>query len=149
MYQIQINRKDTLVTIRYTVDSILRELHQEEKADCENGERNQLIEVVGKIITSEIKSITTRKNSYEFLNEISPVEKCLKIMCPSLCLLLSSIGFDTPRLISSIGPAVMQACKPRGLMSPLQIGLASQLHHHFSSRFLIDTLHNLGFCSSY
>ncbi|VDI57078.1 Hypothetical predicted protein [Mytilus galloprovincialis] len=23
------------------------------------------------------------------------------------------------------------------------------MHHHFSSRFLIDTLYNLGFCSSY
>ena len=34
-------------------------------------------------------------------------------------------------------------------MSPVQIGMASQLHHHFSSRFLIVTLHNLGFCSSY
>ena len=33
-------------------------------------------------------------------------------------------------------------------MSPEQIGLALQLHHHFSSRFLIETLHNLGFYSS-
>ena len=43
----------------------------------------------------------------------------------------------------------MQACIPRGLMSHVQIGLDSQLHHHFSSQFLIDSLYNLGFCSFY
>ena len=32
------NGKDTLVTFRDTVDRILREFHQEEKADSENGE---------------------------------------------------------------------------------------------------------------
>ena len=34
-------------------------------------------------------------------------------------------------------------------MSPLQLGLGVQLHHHFGSRFLVDTLHSLGFCCSY
>ena len=127
------NGKETLVTFRDTVDKILREYHQEVKADSENGERDQLIKVVGRIIRSEIKSITTRKDSYEFLNEISSVEKCLNFVCPSFCLLLSSIGVDTPRLISFIGQAIIQAWRPRGLMSAVQIGLASRLHHHFSS----------------
>ncbi len=31
----------------------------------------------------------------------------------------------------------------------LQLGLGVQLHHHFASRFLIDTLHHHGFCCSY
>jgi len=101
------NWKETLVTFRDTVDRILREFHKEEKADSENGERDQLIKIVGQIIRSEIKSVTTRKDSYEFLNEISSVEKCLNFVCPSLCLLLSSIGVDTPRPISSIGQAIM------------------------------------------
>ena len=35
------------------------------------------------------------------------------------------------------------------MLAPLQIGLAVQMHHHFSSRFLIDSLHKHGFCSSY
>ena len=43
----------------------------------------------------------------------------------------------------------MQAARPRVLLAPLQVGLAVQLHHHFSSRFLIDSLHKHGFCSSY
>ena len=42
-----------------------------------------------------------------------------------------------------------QAARPRVLLAPLQIGLYVQLHHHFASRFLIDSLHRLGFCCSY
>lgn len=33
------------------------------------------------------------------------------------------------------------------VVAPLQIGLGIQMHHHFGSRFLIDRLYNLGFCS--
>ena len=29
------------------------------------------------------------------------------------------------------------------------MGLAIQVHHHYASRFLVDSLHNLGFCCSY
>ena len=39
--------------------------------------------------------------------------------------------------------------RPSALLAPLQIGLAVQMHHHFASRFLVDTLNKLGFCSSY
>ena len=35
------------------------------------------------------------------------------------------------------------------LLAPLQIGLAVQLHHHYASHFLVDSLHPLGFCCSY
>lgn len=51
--------------------------------------------------------------------------------------------------VSSIGQALMQATRPRCLLSPLQIGLAIQMHNNFGSRSLIDTLYNMGFCSSY
>ncbi|KAJ8358218.1 hypothetical protein AAFF_G00022320 [Aldrovandia affinis] len=50
---------------------------------------------------------------------------------------------------ASIGQAIMQATRPKVILAPLQIGLGVQLHHHFASRFLIDTLHQLGFCCSY
>ena len=35
------------------------------------------------------------------------------------------------------------------IISLLQIGLAIQMHHHFGSKFLIDTLNSHGICSSY
>ncbi len=35
------------------------------------------------------------------------------------------------------------------ILCPVQLGLSVQLHHHFSSRFLIDSLNSLGFGCSY
>jgi len=43
----------------------------------------------------------------------------------------------------------MQATRPRVILAPLQLGLGIEMHHHFASRFLIDSLHSHGFCSSY
>lgn len=56
---------------------------------------------------------------------------------------------DCVTKISAIGQAIIQATRPRIVMAPLQIGLGIQMHHHFGSQFLIDTLYNLGFCLSY
>ena len=43
----------------------------------------------------------------------------------------------------------MQSVRPRILNTPLQLGLGVQMHRQFGSRFLIDKLNQLGFCSSY
>ena len=51
--------------------------------------------------------------------------------------------------LASIGRVMMQAARPRVLLAPLQVGVAVQLHHHFASRFLIDSFHRHGFCCSY
>ena len=51
--------------------------------------------------------------------------------------------------IAAIGQAIAQTTRPRSLIPPLQIGLGVQLHHQYGSRFLIETLNSLGFCSSY
>ena len=59
------------------------------------------------------------------------------------------LGSAAKKKIASIGQAIIQAVRPRVLLAPLQIGLAVQLHHHYASRFLVDSLHHLGFCCSY
>ena len=35
------------------------------------------------------------------------------------------------------------------ILEPLLLGLGVQMHHHFASKFLFDSLHAHGFCSSY
>ena len=50
---------------------------------------------------------------------------------------------------ASIGQAIVQVTQPRVVLTPLQLGLGVQLHHHFRSKFLLDTFHGHGFCCSY
>ena len=51
--------------------------------------------------------------------------------------------------MTSLGNSIIQAARPRSVIAPLQLGLAIQMHNHFGSKFLIDTLDRLGFSSSY
>ena len=53
------------------------------------------------------------------------------------------------KTLTSVGQVIMQSVGPRILNMPLQLGLGVQMHRQFGSRFLIDTLNELGFCSSY
>jgi len=59
------------------------------------------------------------------------------------------VGKDVELQIASVGQAIVQAARPRVVLAPLQLGLGVQMHHHFASKFLIDSLHAHGFCSSY
>ena len=47
------------------------------------------------------------------------------------------------------GQAIKQAAWPRVLLAPLQFGLGVQMHHHYASHFLINSLHYNGFCCSF
>ena len=58
-------------------------------------------------------------------------------------------GIDVDVKLASIGQAIIQAARPRVLMAPLQIGLGVQMHHHFQSKLLIESLNSHGFCYSY
>ena len=91
------------------------------------------------------------KETYPLSSGMSSVEIAISFLPESLTLLLDTLidGADKKLRIASIDQAIMQATRPRALMAPLQLGLAVQMHHHFGSRFLIDSLHRHGHCSFY
>lgn len=70
-----------------------------------------------------------------------------KLLQKFLSVIIKSKGAELKR--ASLGQAITQAARPKGIIAPLQLGLAIQMHHHFASKFLIDSLHSHGFCSSY
>jgi hypothetical protein len=58
-------------------------------------------------------------------------------------------GKNTQHKVASIGQAIVQSVRPRSVIPPLQIGLGVQLFHLHRSKFLLQTLHSMAFCSSY
>ena len=82
---------------------------------------------------------------------IETEERCFNFVPDSLKLLLEGIlgRKDVGLKLASIGQAIMQATRPQVLLALLQVGLGIQLHHHFASHFLIDSLCRHGFCCSY
>ncbi|CAG2250738.1 unnamed protein product [Mytilus edulis] len=147
----EINGKSDVVTFKMTASEILHEFYNQPKDEDIQVKQKRLIEVAAKLILNDIKSIPTNKEVYpdpSILSSISANQEFLPSSLRTfLTTLLNSMTSDIK--ICSIGQAVMQATRPRVIMAPLQVGLGIQLHHHFASKYLIDVLHTLGFCSSY
>ena len=82
---------------------------------------------------------------------MASVDLALSFLPESLRILLDYIitSKDSQIKTAPIGQAIIQSARPRILIAPLQLGPWVQLHNHFGSRFLIDTLNSHGFCCSY
>lgn len=144
----EINGLSNVVTFKSTAFSILNDFFHSSKMDDCNEEKVRLVKTVAQILKSDIKDIKTSKDTYPSFSDLSSVQHNLAYIPESLKLLLEElfVGNDADLKVASIGQAIVQAVRPRVLIAPLQVGLAVQMHHHFASRFLVDTLNSHGFC---
>nr|XP_054767556.1 uncharacterized protein LOC129274841 [Lytechinus pictus] len=147
----EINGKQDVVTFRDTASSILVGFHKQSKNDSPELEKKRIIETAAKLIHSDVKFQETKRGVYSSPADISSTSVALDFIPDTLKLLLMNmfVGINVDVKVASIGQAIMQAVRPRVLLAPLQLGLGVQLHRHFASRFLIDTLHSQGFCCSF
>lgn len=112
----------------------------------------RVIKSAAKLIKVDICLVDDPKTHYVIaINSSIFCKKNFEYVPESLRLLLqaSLTTGDVQSKVSSNGQAVMQSTRPRSSIAPQQIGLGIQIHHHFGSTFLIDTLNSLGFSSSY
>jgi len=147
----EINGKSNVVTFRTTAQAVLHEFHSQQKSNTPEQEKMSIIEAAAKFIREDIKSVPSSNSHYPSFREIESEEENLNFLPKSLRFLLQEIikrknvGVQT----ASIGQAIMQVTRPRVLVAPLQLGVGVQVHHHFASRFLNDSLHVHGSCSPY
>ena len=111
----------------------------------------RIIDTAAKLIKSEVKLVVQLNDNYPTSAKMSSTDSALAFVPDSLEQLLRklAVGKKTDTKIASIGQAIMQFARPRALIAPLQIGLGVQMHQHFGSKFLIDSLYQHGFRSSY
>jgi len=147
----EINGTPNIVTARSTASKILQYFYNLPKEDDIEKQKRQIIETAVRLIQSDIKSKDANKDIYPTSTDMSTVQNCLEYLPDSLQLFLNKlfVGKDTKLKEAAIGHCIVQAVRPRAVIAPLQLGLAVQLHLDYGSRFLIDTLSELGFCSSY
>ena len=90
------------------------------------------------------------KNQYPSSEDLK-LDSALSFISTSLRTTLETlfIGKDTRRKVAAVGHAIIQPVRPRAVIAPLQVGLAVQIHHLYRSKFILDTLHEMGFCSSF
>ena len=167
----EINGKPNIVTFHSTAKAVLQDFYQQEKKEFDaDVEKIRLIETTAKLIRNDIKVIETSNTVYPTCEEMASEDACVDFLLETLRVLLEQLivgkpynysryslslitfyflGSAAKKIIASVGQAILQAVRPHVLLAPLQIGLAVQLHHHYASRFLVDSLHHLGFFCSY
>lgn len=147
----EIKGKKCYVILNESVHHILKSHYEKQQGDNEEVEIKRIFETAARLIKSE--ALNAKLGTKDFYPSIETLDakKSLEYLPKSLNFFLSSIfsGTKTDLKIAAIGQSILQACLPRTIIAPLQLGLAIQLHTYFRSKFLIDTLFQLGFCSSY
>ena len=140
-----------VVTLTSNIKSIIQEAHSRARDLKEQSDMDKLIEIVGKYIRTEIKSMKHHNNMYPTTTEMSSLNGNFTYLPQSLQILLGSIiKSKNARLHSaSIGQSIMQSTCPRSFLPPLQVGLSVTLEHKYGHRDLVDMISKLGFCSSY
>ncbi|VDH88715.1 protection of telomeres protein 1 [Mytilus galloprovincialis] len=143
--------EDEQITIAELVNKMNEEFYHRPTYQNPDDEKKAIIDAAAKLIKSDIRSLKGDKENYPLASDVSSLKSNLQYVPESLSYLLETMFAekDSKMKIASIGQAIVQASRPRVLIAPLQIGLGIQLHHNFASRFLVSTLNNLGFCSSY
>eukprot|EP00794_Sanderia_malayensis_P014565 gene14565-16067_t len=139
------------VTFRSTAASVLHKFYEQPKHHDSEKEQLRTIETAATLIQNEIKNMSATKTTYPTSEEIQSVDQNLSYVPSGLQLFLKKIFVEKnpEKKIASIKQAIIQARRPQVFIAPLQIGIGVQMHHHFGSKFLIDSLNSHGFCSSY
>ena len=141
-----------IVIMKEKTSEILRShFKHNHQDDDEELQKRAIIETAAMLIKSDIKnsvpSITDRYPSAEMLQLDSTLAYIPSTLRTLLDLLF--VEKDNRRKVASIGQAIIQAARPRTVLAPLQIGLGVQAHHMYRSKFIVDTLSEMGFCASY
>jgi len=147
----EINGKPNVVTMWSNATSILQDFHSQPKTANPQQEKDNIIKTAAKLLKNDIKMIQQQSDMYPTCAEMDSVEMACTFLPKSLQLFIGDVftGVDSDRKMASIGQSMVQATRRRVLLAPLQLGLGVQLHYHFGSKFLIDTLHKHGFTCSY
>lgn len=144
----ELNGKENVVTFRQNAATILHTFYKESVLKSDEENKRFLIKTAATLIKNDIRNMPVEKAFYPSVQDILSKEGHLPDSLSSFLKVVTSENVSSTK-INSIGQAIIQATRPRIVIEPLQIGLAVQLHHMFGSRFLIDTLNSMGFCSSY
>ena len=143
---------DDIVTMREHTAHILRSFYKQKcQEEDEESQKRAIIETAARLIKSDIKSqVSSVTNQYPSSSDLK-LDSALSFIPTSLQLALEIlfVEIDSRRKIAAVGQAIIQAVRPRGVLAPLQLGLAVQIHHLCRSKFIVEILHEMGFCSSY
>ena len=143
--------KPDIVTFKRTSAEILHDFFQQQQNKNEDDTKKDVIRTAARLLRQDMMKLKSTDLTYPCTTDVAMIQNHLDFLPEDLVFFLRQLTtIKNPDLkIASIGQAIVQFALPRTTIAPLHIGLAVQMHHQFASKFLVDTLNSLGFCSSY
>lgn len=123
--------------------------HKERVSSDPVTDRIRVVMAAAKIINEDIRGSAFDVSSYHCgsrLDDEACVTDTLRVFLETL---LPSSSEQVKRSKASLGQSIMQAARPRGYLSPIQLATGVYIHRNVGSRTLIDLLHSLGLTASY
>ena len=121
--------------------------YSERKKDTKE-ELERIVIAAAKIIRAEIREIEFDLKSYPTNEDIADVNKGKEWIPHHLQTFLATIMHSEIKK-NSIGHAIIQAARPRSVITPTLFGIGVEMDHVFGSRWLVDQLARFGFSISY
>ena len=111
-------------------------------------ESDRIITTAAKLIRASIRETVFCTEYYPSNEVIGNLSKVKEWMPHSVQILMQNL-FNNELKQIAIGHSIVQACKTRSVISPLLYALGVSMDHVFGSEWLVRTLAQLGFSSSY
>ena len=121
--------------------------YSDKKANIED-EAERIVITAAKIIRAEIREKEYNSDSYPTNDNISNIEKSREWIPRHLQTLMKTIVSSELKQ-NSIGQCIVQAARPRSVITPTLFGIGVELDHVFGSKWLINELSRLGFSIAY
>ena len=140
----------TVVTLKRTAATILRDFHSKPQNGSIEEEKMRTIQAAAAFLRADIKSLPSQTDEYPDISSIETADQH-DFVPPTLVSFMECLvkGKDVKLKTNAICQCIVQSTRPKTILAPLQVGLGVEMHKTFRSRFLIDTLNSLGFCTSY
>lgn len=130
----------------------------EKRLKSKEDERTRIVEMAAEIVLEDIRSKVYDMNYYETLdidegNLFKDVPKTLQVFLNVVCKSNKEKSKNNVRRmdkkVATMSHCIITSVEPRSFLSPILLGLSSMIHKKYASKGLIDSLSNLGLCSSY
>lgn len=143
----EIEGRSNVVCFRNMASYIINEKWYSEKKDDIQDEANRIVTAAAKIINSAIRESKYDPKKYPTNDDIANAEQSKSWIPQHLQTLLMHI-VPSKLKQSSIGHCILQAARPRSVITPTLFGLGVEVDHVFGSKWLNNELFRLGFSIS-
>ena len=141
-----LSKYDRLLPKRFVVKKEKDKKKEEKRLKDKENDAERIVMTVAKVIMVEISE---RKYDTSAYPKTIDIHNTTGDWIPKLLKTFLQILVRSDLRQSNIDQAIVQAAKPRSTIMPVPFGLAVQLDNVFGSRWLLDELYQLGFCSSF